>query len=69
MTLNQEEIERIKKRIGWLCSECGGEDFKIKQLEKELLKRKARRDAMWKESNHLMEKLEDLGLVKKPRIM
>lgn len=61
--------EEIEKRIGWLCSECGGEDFKIKELQKELARRKSRRDAMWKESNRLMEKLEKLGVVKKLRVL
>ena len=62
--MSEKEIQRIKERIGWLCSECGGEDFRIKKLERELTMRKARRDTMWKESNRLMKKLEEMGVVK-----
>ena len=62
--MSEKEIQEIKERIGWLCSECGSEDFHIKKLEKELERRKARRDSMWKESNRLMKKLEEMGVVK-----
>ena len=49
--------EGVKKRIGWLASECGTEDFHIQKLQRELTRRRARRDAMWKECSELTEKL------------
>ena len=54
--------KEIKERIGWLANQCGTEDFRIKELEKDIARRKARRDAMWKESNRLMKKLEEMGV-------
>lgn len=50
--------EELEDRIGWLASECGHEDFKIKQLEEELKRRRGRRDIMWKECTELSEELK-----------
>ena len=52
--MNEEEL---KQRIGWLCAECGSEDFEIQRLEDEIERRKTRRDALWKETTRLSKEL------------
>ena len=52
--------KEIEKRIGWLATECGSEDFHIKRLKEELEQREARRDALWKECSELTKKLQEL---------
>lgn len=49
--------EELEKRIGWLASECGHEDFHIQKLQEEIGSRKKRRDAMSKECSRLAEEL------------
>ena len=50
--------EELEKRIGYLASECGHEDFQISRLQEELDNRRRRRDAMWKACLKLSEELK-----------
>ena len=52
--------QALLPRIGWLAAECGKEDAHIARLEAELQRRKARRDAMWKECSELQNKVENM---------
>lgn len=55
--MNKEDKERLNKRLGWILSELGHEDYEVEKLQNSLKMHIGRRNAMEVECDRICKEL------------